>query len=373
MNKIYKIIWNSSLGAWVAVSELAKSKGKKNHLTSSGESINYNNKSQDLFAKGFCLSALTLSISIFLPNTVQAAGGIYINDGVDQSCLWVKDDEGLAATPNIVPNHNPAGICSANDKATQTNRVLFYGTAANPTGSTSATIANELYVNGGKLGLSEQAGNGGSHSMRIGSAATLAAPSATNSIAIGSAASNTVAGTATQASAEKAVAIGSAAQATGAKSVAIGESSVANSVQSVAIGSRSQAGNQSVAVGNDVLATGSSSVAIGGDDLDAVAFSGAAVTPTAQKYKDITGNDLVDPSNRYIVTESGAAAVAVGASATAKADLATAFGTRANASGVAAVALGVGAAASKENAVALGAVLQRPPTPWQYQVRPSMA
>lgn len=28
MNKIYKIVWNASLGAWVAVSEIAKGKTK---------------------------------------------------------------------------------------------------------------------------------------------------------------------------------------------------------------------------------------------------------------------------------------------------------------------------------------------------------
>ncbi|EPF75676.1 ESPR domain-containing protein [Acinetobacter rudis] len=28
MNKVYRIVWNASLGAWVAVSELAKLKGK---------------------------------------------------------------------------------------------------------------------------------------------------------------------------------------------------------------------------------------------------------------------------------------------------------------------------------------------------------
>ncbi|MEB5477941.1 ESPR-type extended signal peptide-containing protein [Acinetobacter pollinis] len=28
MNKIYKIVWNASLGTWIAVSELAKSKTK---------------------------------------------------------------------------------------------------------------------------------------------------------------------------------------------------------------------------------------------------------------------------------------------------------------------------------------------------------
>ncbi|MCH7340836.1 hypothetical protein MMP73_14945 [Acinetobacter sp. NIPH 605] len=28
MNKVYKVVWNASIGAWVATSELAKSKTK---------------------------------------------------------------------------------------------------------------------------------------------------------------------------------------------------------------------------------------------------------------------------------------------------------------------------------------------------------
>ena len=31
MNKVYRVIWNESLGAWVAVSEITKSKGKKSN------------------------------------------------------------------------------------------------------------------------------------------------------------------------------------------------------------------------------------------------------------------------------------------------------------------------------------------------------
>ena len=33
MNKIYKVIWNVALGAWVAVSELAKGKTKSSKVT----------------------------------------------------------------------------------------------------------------------------------------------------------------------------------------------------------------------------------------------------------------------------------------------------------------------------------------------------
>lgn len=33
MNKIYKVIWNATLGTWVAVSEMAKGKTKSSNTT----------------------------------------------------------------------------------------------------------------------------------------------------------------------------------------------------------------------------------------------------------------------------------------------------------------------------------------------------
>lgn len=33
MNKVYKVIWNASIGAWVATSEIAKSKTKTKSKT----------------------------------------------------------------------------------------------------------------------------------------------------------------------------------------------------------------------------------------------------------------------------------------------------------------------------------------------------
>ena len=33
MNKVYKVIWNATLGTWVAVSELAKGKTKSSKVT----------------------------------------------------------------------------------------------------------------------------------------------------------------------------------------------------------------------------------------------------------------------------------------------------------------------------------------------------
>ena len=37
MNKIYKVVWNASIGTWIVVSELAKSKTRTGSVSSSSE------------------------------------------------------------------------------------------------------------------------------------------------------------------------------------------------------------------------------------------------------------------------------------------------------------------------------------------------
>ena len=168
----------------------------------------------------------------------------------------------------------------------------------------------------------------------------------------------------TVSSALRTIAVGWGADASGAdadEAIAIGVKSQSSGRQSVALGSATQAtGNQSTAIGNNTIASGNSSVAIGGDDLNKVSQDAAGnwnQSATALKYKQLTGDDLIqDPVNkRYISTEAGNAAVAVGVQSFAKGDLATTIGTRSSANAAAAVALGAGSDASKENSVALGA------------------
>ena len=116
----------------------------------------------------------------------------------------------------------------------------------------------------------------------------------------------------------------------------------------MALGSATAAiGNQSTAIGNNSIARGNSSIAIGGDDLNKVSQDAAGnwnQSATALKYKQLTGDDLIqDPVNkRYISTEAGNAAVALGVQSFAKGDLATTVGTRSSANEAAAVALGAG-------------------------------
>ena len=121
-------------------------------------------------------------------------------------------------------------------------------------------------------------------------------------------------------------------------------------------------GDQSLAIGGDTHAKGAASIAIGGDDLDRVASTnfpnyqtaGANATynntSAAKAYFNLTGDYLVDfanpLTNRYIPTQAGNGAVALGVQALASGELSTAFGTRTKATGLASLALGVGANAS---------------------------
>nr|WP_228157062.1 ESPR domain-containing protein [Acinetobacter nosocomialis] len=61
MNKIYKVVWNASIGTWTVVSELAKSKTRTGSVSSSSEITSSQNEiiSRE---KKFRPKALVLSI-----------------------------------------------------------------------------------------------------------------------------------------------------------------------------------------------------------------------------------------------------------------------------------------------------------------------
>nr|WP_307878743.1 ESPR domain-containing protein [Acinetobacter seifertii] len=44
MNKIYKVVWNASIGTWTVVSELAKSKTRTASVSSTSESSGQQNE-----------------------------------------------------------------------------------------------------------------------------------------------------------------------------------------------------------------------------------------------------------------------------------------------------------------------------------------
>ena len=415
MNRIYKTVWNEALAAWVAVQETAKSHGKSaSSGTGGGNTVVLDRlgmKKAQRFVPAVMVSALALAAG-----QANAGTGFYLNDGQDINCTGIADSTGAVqyaimgstihtpfqGTPGVlVPNSSFFGITSAynpckpvngnreENRDTQTNRTLFYGSVNGPANTTdngakNLTLGGRLDVNSGIIGVGYRGTNGvdpsftqngyykdtngnlyrSSNSIRMGTGLTLdEANNKEASIAIG---------VDTKSSALRTVAIGWDAQATGNEDVAYGVHAKASGGQAVALGPSTQAiGSQSTSIGNNSIARGNSSVSIGGDDLNAVASTTPLVstnpannndalndTAAAATYRNMTGQNLVDftsTAGRYIPTEAGDGAVALGVQAKATGALSTAFGTKTSATGVASVALGVGASADKANAVALGA------------------
>jgi len=165
--------------------------------------------------------ALLAGVAV-LPPAAQAGSTIWANDGTDTGCIMVGEGSTAAWTYQGTTNAK----CLTGDKATQTNRVLFYGTNGSAAGSNSLTLGDELYVNGGRLMLNDKSNAANpTNAMSIGNDSTSA--TGTDAIAVGNGAA--VAGNA-------AVALGKNAQAAYANSVAIGSGSIAGAPNTVSIG-----------------------------------------------------------------------------------------------------------------------------------------
>jgi len=309
MNKVYRTVWNEHTNTWVAVQETAKAHGK------SGRSSMVAAVVDGIFLNKKVL-AISASVAAAFMSQTAMADNARIENG---SAQW---------TIAISPSDSTAG-----------------NGGAKATGKTSIAAGWDAKADG-------------ENSIAVGYGASTETNSATY-YRIKNVPDKTM----------NNIAIGKQARSGGLQTIAFGAESVASKSQSIAFGFDAQAtGDQSVALGANTRSAGDSSVAIGGDDLDSVASTVYRVTsasadndayndtPLAQKYRELTGQNLVNftPNNRYIGTSTGQAGVAVGVSAKA-ADLATAIGTKSHATGDYSVAFGVGANATLANAVALGA------------------
>ncbi|NIE97821.1 hypothetical protein F3J02_15275, partial [Acinetobacter sp. Tr-809] len=87
MNKVYKVIWNASLGAWVAVSELAKGKTKNSGATVIG-SVEIEQVSNTLeHSQFFNLKALSFAILTVVTPSYAFAGGYSAGGGnINAAC-----------------------------------------------------------------------------------------------------------------------------------------------------------------------------------------------------------------------------------------------------------------------------------------------
>ncbi|MDC5406508.1 trimeric autotransporter adhesin Ata [Acinetobacter baumannii] len=318
MNKVYKVIWNASIGAWVATSEIAKSKTKTK-------------------SKTLNLSAAVLSgVICFAPN---AFAGTNTEGGVGQGTS-------ISGTTS----------CREGSANTANQKDIAIGCGAQTQDRTGSNIANRNnpYNNstGAYAGAMKQGG-----AISVGTGAVVEKGLGT---AIGSyATTQGISG----------VAIGTGALSSGNTALAFGRQSAATADFSQAIGNVAAAtGKGSLAIGHSATAEGYRSIAIGSPDIenaDPVAGqAGAAYQP--KMATKATGKDSIAFGGGAVATEENALAigafseskgkksVAIGTGAKARKDNAVVIGDQAEASFEGSVAIGKGARSEAENSIALG-------------------
>ncbi|MEQ1346071.1 trimeric autotransporter adhesin Ata [Acinetobacter seifertii] len=318
MNKVYKVIWNASIGAWVATSEIAKGKTKT--------------KSKTLNASAIILTSL---IS-FTPN---AFAGTNTDGGVGQGTS-------ISGTTS----------CREGNASTANEKDVAIGCGAQTQDRTGSNIANRNnpYNNstGAYAGAMKQGG-----AISVGTGAVVEKGLGT---AIGSyATTQGISG----------VAIGTGALSSGNTALALGRQSAATADFSQAIGNVAAAtGKGSLAIGHSATAEGYRSIAIGSPDIenaDPVAGqAGAAYQP--KMATKATGKDSIAFGGGAVATEENALAigafseskgkksVAIGTGAKAQKDNAVVIGDQAEATFDGGVAIGKGARSEAENSIAVG-------------------
>ncbi|WP_267908991.1 ESPR-type extended signal peptide-containing protein, partial [Paraburkholderia kururiensis] len=358
MNKIYRTVWNESLGTYVAVSENddALSEGRAPAVVLGGVAFQSSHRVASL-------SAISLAVigAMAIPGgtLAQSAGGnsIYVNNSTDISCLAVVDiPQGAIMSGGFTQ-------CNGN-YSTQTDHVTFYGSrySGTQTNSTDLSLGGMLYVNAGLIGVADNLT--GTYSMRLGSQATLNGAAGGDAIAIGSAQTSTSDGStsaATIASGARAVAIGSGPTANSADSVALGSFAYGSAADAIAVGRSASAAQSAEAIGGLASASAASSIAMGqqaiASGVNAIAIGKTAAATSTSSLAMGTGA-LSNAANAVAIgntsTAAGGASVALGYQQTANGNGAVAIGDPNTATGTGAVAMGANNTATGNGAVALG-------------------
>ncbi|RZG87324.1 trimeric autotransporter adhesin Ata [Acinetobacter venetianus] len=317
MNKVYKVVWNASLGAWVATSELAKSKTKTK-------------------SKILNLSAAVLVGAISFSPTAFAATNIGGGSGSGTSISGDRCGEGTANTSG---SRDIAIGCGAQTQGTGVSNIA---NRQNPYNNSTGAFAG-AQKQGGSISLGTGATTQNNFGTAIGSYATTTDIAG---VAIGTAAlskgnTSLAIGRQSAATADFAQAIGNVAAATGKGSLAIGHSATAEGYRSIAIGSPDIENAGSVA--GQAGASYQPNMATKATGKDSIAFGGGAVATQE--------NSLAIGA---FSSSTGKKSVAIGTGAKANKDNAVVIGDQAEAAHEGGVAIGKGARSDAENSIALG-------------------
>ena len=368
MNKIFKVVWNRTIGSFVVTSELAKGRVKSSSEGAEGDMrASEEGRLKTLF-RLTALSATLLGLSegawAAIPEQTPTGGAVFaIGTGTTSAHgtgalslghnAQAKNNGALAIGPNssatnsTISNGNNAIAIGVNLRADGSKAIgigadtTVSGTGAIAIGNNdSGRMANQGVNGNGAIGVGSNLTANGNNAIAVGTEAqakessTVAVGANTQAtgveaVAIGKGAASTASkalafGQGAQAKASDAVAVGTGAQATLANSIAIGKNSVATGVNNLAPKDRANVGN-AVAIGPGVQALGEDSVAIG-------VSAGANLTTASTKQSLAIG---------WTAKATGLAqAVAIGPDAIASGAQSTSIGNNTRAIGDSSIAIG---------------------------------
>ncbi|MCD9122706.1 ESPR-type extended signal peptide-containing protein [Cupriavidus sp. UGS-1] len=376
MNKSYRTIWNESLGAWVAASELTKARGKPN-------------KSAVALAVGAMLIG-GMSPALAGPQggdsgvNTGVGGAIAVSSniaGFDPARAWAGSIAiGAGAFADSINDTDAAlaaangGIAIGNGATTGTNtgnRQVALGARAQAFGTDNVALGTQASTAAGTV-----------NSVAIGNAASVTASNALafgsssvagglNSIAIGFQANGSGAdaiafGRMAQATNAAATSLGNAAAARGNSSLALGPQALAMGDSTVAVGQGAGAGstvanNGSIAMGvaAGALVSGAQNTAIGGGVPSAMRGAGSGVSGARNVAVGVgdgtvTYDGTLDAAAGSLVSGNDNVAIGTNAGIGVTANATTSIGYNASATAEKATALGVNSVASATNAIAIG-------------------
>ena len=323
MNRIYRVIWSQVRGAYVVVSEIAKS-----HTRGS---------------KSFVSNSAKASVKVGLAAMVLTCGSGLIS-GVDAA-----PNRGLSLAPG--EGHNDGGFTYLYPGQNSPYIQMYdYKTPGNPGGG-------YLYTNNKVFGI--QIGNNANARANDGSVSGISIGDYSQSRALGI-------GLGHYAQSEQigAIAVGSASKAKGFNSLAMMRQAYAGEQYAAAIGTAASAqGKASLAMGHSALATGDQSIAIGSanptpmkDDKGTpyTAYDGTTNTQ-ANAVRSIAIGQGAKSDTEDSVAMGTSAYVASGSNYKGEGYVrGVAIGNRATSKGIQGVAIGNTAAHYRDNAVAIG-------------------
>ena len=323
MNRIYRVIWSQVRGAYVVVSEIAKS-----HTRGS---------------KSFVSNSAKASVKVGLAAMVLTCGSGLIS-GVDAA-----PNRGLSLAPGEGPNDGGFTYLYPSQNSPYI-QMYDYKTPGNPG-------QGYLYTNNKVFGI--QIGNNANARANDGSVSGISIGDYSQSRALGI-------GLGHYAQSEQigAIAVGSAAKAKGFNSLAMMRQAYAGEQYAAAIGTAASAqGKASLAMGHSALATGDQSIAIGSanptpmkDDKGTpyTAYDGTTNTQANAARSIAIGQGAKSNTVDSIAMGTGANVVAGTNYKGENYTHGIAIGSNALSQGIQGVAIGNGAAHYRDNGVALG-------------------